>query len=157
VTTILQFLVDTSRLPIYVHCLDGTVVTYLAIACLRKLHCWSLPSILIECSRSTSDNSPPSSDEVEFIEKFQTEMEIGRQSWVWPMMSEFKRHPTLKIKLEGEPAAPISNMTSFTESIAGKMLKKEGTETEDVDEEVFSLTLRALDLEMSFSRPNSAM
>jgi hypothetical protein len=151
VTTILQFLVDTNRLPIYVHCLDGTVVTCLVIACLRKLQCWSLPSILIEFSRSTSDNNPPSSDEVEFVEKFQTEMEIGKQSWIWPMMSEFKRHPTLKIKLEGEPMAPMSNMTSFTESIAGK--KREETE----DEEVFSLTLRALDLEMSFSKPNSAI
>ncbi|KXS13486.1 hypothetical protein M427DRAFT_100421, partial [Gonapodya prolifera JEL478] len=40
-TSILQLLIDASRLPLFVHCLDGVLVTGAAIMCLRKLQMWT--------------------------------------------------------------------------------------------------------------------
>ncbi|RKP09972.1 protein-tyrosine phosphatase [Thamnocephalis sphaerospora] len=51
VTRILQMLVDVANLPVYIHCLDGTSVTGLAVACLRRLQLWDMRHTLAEFSR----------------------------------------------------------------------------------------------------------
>ncbi|KAI8925122.1 protein-tyrosine phosphatase, partial [Entophlyctis helioformis] len=42
VVQILQVLLDVANTaPLYMHCLDGSLVTSVVVCCLRKLQCWS--------------------------------------------------------------------------------------------------------------------
>jgi protein tyrosine/serine phosphatase len=47
----IQTIIDPQNQPIYVHCLDGSDVTGLIIACLRKLQMWSTSSAMGEYLR----------------------------------------------------------------------------------------------------------
>ena len=58
--------------PIYVHCLNGSEVTSLVIACLRKLQCWSISSTMAEFGRYCLVKPAHTS----FIETFQLEIEV---------------------------------------------------------------------------------
>jgi protein tyrosine/serine phosphatase len=44
-------LVDPARLPALLHCLDGGVVTGVAVMCLRKLQGWSWAALTEESRR----------------------------------------------------------------------------------------------------------
>ena len=58
--------------PIYVHCLNGSEVTSLVIACLRKLQCWSISSTMAEFGRYCLVKPAHTS----FIETFHLEIEV---------------------------------------------------------------------------------
>jgi tyrosine-protein phosphatase OCA6 len=62
-------LLDSSLWPIYVHCLDGIVVTGIAVACLRKMQSWSIPACLNEFLRFDSSSVVDQSTQ-DFIEKY---------------------------------------------------------------------------------------
>ncbi|EKX33252.1 hypothetical protein GUITHDRAFT_81644 [Guillardia theta CCMP2712] len=51
VVSILSTIVRSSQLPIYVHCLDGSEVTGLVFACLRRLQAWHYECIVNEFCR----------------------------------------------------------------------------------------------------------
>src|ERR1700721_838156 len=59
--------------PIYVHCLNGSEVTSLVIACLRKLQCWSVSSTMAEFGRYCLVRPAHTS----FIETFHVEIEVS--------------------------------------------------------------------------------
>lgn len=65
----LSLLINCDKLPIYVHCLDGTVVTGIVIVCLRKLQTWVLPIATMEYLRFIRDGLI-GSEEQEFVESF---------------------------------------------------------------------------------------
>jgi len=47
----IQTIIDPENLPIYIHCLDGSDVSGLVVACLRKLQMWSTTSAMGEYLR----------------------------------------------------------------------------------------------------------
>ncbi|KAJ3090079.1 hypothetical protein HK102_004728 [Quaeritorhiza haematococci] len=104
VASILPVLINTDNLPMYVHCMDGTVVTGMVICCLRKLQCWSSASAMIEYARALRDGVI-GSEESEFVEKFQAEIEVppAIPPWLWGGQITFKKHPTLKLRLPPQP------------------------------------------------------
>jgi hypothetical protein len=100
VATVLRFLLDSLNMPVFVHCLDGTVVTGIVIACLRKVQCWGISSIMREYSRylQIDGEESASADETEFVERFQSEFQLNIArvpNWV---VIPPKKHPFLKIK-----------------------------------------------------------
>ncbi|KAJ3312374.1 hypothetical protein HDV04_003124 [Boothiomyces sp. JEL0838] len=100
---ILMILIDPSYYPIYVHCLDGAVVTMVTIMCLRKLQGWPADSYLSEAQRFLKEDEL-SSEEVEFVVKFNGDFEIPANlvprlpKWVFAIVNP-KKHPTMKVRL----------------------------------------------------------
>ena len=45
VTRVIQTIIRPSKLPVYVHCLDGADVTGAVICCLRRLQAWYKDSV----------------------------------------------------------------------------------------------------------------
>ncbi|KAJ8325327.1 protein-tyrosine-phosphatase [Batrachochytrium dendrobatidis] len=88
VAQILPVLIDSCSYPLYVHCLDGSLVTTLVIMCLRKLQCWSVASYRSECIRYLKE-AMLSSEEAEFVTKFTGDFEISHAlaarlpKWLW--------------------------------------------------------------------------
>ncbi|KAJ3219406.1 hypothetical protein HK099_004721 [Clydaea vesicula] len=102
VSSILQIIVDEKNLPIYIHCLDGTLITGVVVGCLRKLQCWTVQSAMMEYSRISKDGII-GSEEAEFVEKFQGEVEIPITvpPWLWGGIINYqKRHPSLRLKYQ---------------------------------------------------------
>ncbi|KAK3821916.1 MAG: tyrosine phosphatase family-domain-containing protein [Benniella sp.] len=94
----LQIIIDQENLPFDVHCLDGASVTGLVICCLRKLQTWNVSSALGEFLRYLR-GGVINSDELAFVEKFCSEIEISQPipHWLWEGQVSFKKHPTLKL------------------------------------------------------------
>jgi len=100
VAQIIQIILDTNKLPIFVHCLDGSVITGVIFMCLRKLQLWDNNIIHIEYRRYTRDDDI-SSEAIEFLEKYNGEIVIPEKipHWLWNGQIPFKKHPTMKIRL----------------------------------------------------------
>lgn len=101
VVKIVQIILDQQNLPIYIHCFDGTVVTGMVIACLRKLQYWTNSMALTEYARFISDDGDalPDADETEFVEKFQTGFEVHlTQPPPWFIIPSNTLHKTLRLK-----------------------------------------------------------
>ncbi|KAJ9073972.1 protein-tyrosine-phosphatase, variant 2 [Entomophthora muscae] len=104
----LQVLMHSENLPVYIHCLDGTVVTGMVVACLRKLQLWSVSTAMTEYLRFISEEEIRS-EEREFVGKFNSPIEIPVDfpRWLWKGLnvspiSNFK-HPSIPCKfLESE-------------------------------------------------------
>jgi Tyrosine phosphatase family len=100
------------HLPLYVHCLNGSEVVSLVIACLRKLQCWSISSTMAEFGRYCLVKPAHTS----FIETFHLEIEIPRfcPRWLFRGIGPKGRdgvipeHPTLKLKYEDTEMAEIA-------------------------------------------------
>ncbi|TPX33399.1 hypothetical protein SmJEL517_g03683 [Synchytrium microbalum] len=107
VGALLNTIIDPNNLPMFIHCLDGVIVTGVVIMCLRKLQCWNVPSATIEFTRFVKEGVI-GSDEAEFIEKFQYEFEIGKSlpKWLWNGNPTFRKHPSLKVRLPPPPTQP---------------------------------------------------
>ncbi|KAI8892196.1 tyrosine phosphatase family-domain-containing protein [Globomyces pollinis-pini] len=69
INQILLLLIDTNNYPIYIHCLDGSIVTSLVILCFRKLQCWPLQASLAEAGRFLKDDNLTNEESL-FIEKY---------------------------------------------------------------------------------------
>ncbi|OZJ06829.1 hypothetical protein BZG36_00061 [Bifiguratus adelaidae] len=96
----IQYIINPDHHPLYLHCLDGSNVTGLVIACMRRLQLWTLASTFIEYSHYLR-TSGLSSDESEFIERFnKVEIVIPRRipPWLWGGQVPFDVHPILKLK-----------------------------------------------------------
>ncbi|KAG2173603.1 hypothetical protein INT43_005021 [Umbelopsis isabellina] len=96
----IQTIIDPENQPIYVHCLDGSDVTGLVIACLRKLQMWSTSSAMGEYLRFLRSNviSP---EVFEFVEKFfnlDVTIPMAIPPWLWGGTVSFRKHPSLKLK-----------------------------------------------------------
>ncbi|KAF9131029.1 hypothetical protein BGW39_002340 [Mortierella sp. 14UC] len=104
-----QVIIDPDNLPIYIHCLDGAVVTGLVVCCLRKLQTWNISSAMGEFLRFLR-GGVISSEESVFVEKFGSEIEISKPipPWLWEGQITFKKHPTLKVNFTIPPAAASS-------------------------------------------------
>ncbi|KAI8915432.1 tyrosine phosphatase family-domain-containing protein [Powellomyces hirtus] len=105
---ILTILIDPAHHPLFVHCLDGAGVTAAVIMSLRKLQCWTMAPILAESTRYHKEGII-GSEEAEFVEKFNAEVEIpGRlPKWLWGGTMSFKKHPSLRIKVPLHLSNPI--------------------------------------------------
>ncbi|TPX51827.1 hypothetical protein SeMB42_g00502 [Synchytrium endobioticum] len=124
VGTLLNTVIDPNNLPLFIHCLDGVIVTGVVIMCLRKLQCWSIPSATIEYTRFIREGVI-GSDEAEFVDKFQYDFEIGRSlpKWLWNGHPTFRKHPSLRVRLP--PPIISSNEESGTSTSTG--IAKTGT------------------------------
>lgn len=95
VQTILHILLDKTQFPVYIHCLDGIVVTGMVCACLRRVIGWSTTSSLTEYARYLADGKSKyqilyiyiidggqsaSIEETEFLEKFTCDLVLSRQT-----------------------------------------------------------------------------
>ncbi|KAG5360344.1 putative tyrosine-protein phosphatase OCA6 [Yarrowia sp. B02] len=117
------YMINADCQPTYIHCLNGSEVTSLVVACLRKLSFWSSVSITGEYVgfaqlSATADR---------FIEDFKAEIEIPANPvpWMWRGLSigVVKRHPTLKIvdsedKDEGFPRDGFESEAAAQQAIA---------------------------------------
>ncbi|ORX88987.1 hypothetical protein K493DRAFT_235017 [Basidiobolus meristosporus CBS 931.73] len=110
VVQILEIIINPEYHPLYLHCIDGSVVTGVVVMCLRKLQFYSVPSALTEYARYLRDGVV-GSEETEFIERFTSEISIPKEipTWLWGGQITFKKHPTLKIKLS-ETALELSEV-----------------------------------------------
>ncbi|KAK9761989.1 protein-tyrosine-phosphatase [Basidiobolus ranarum] len=157
VVQILEIVINPEYHPLYLHCVDGTVVTGVVIMCLRKLQLYSVPSALTEFARYLRDGVV-ASEESEFIERFTSEINIPKEipDWLWGGQITFKKHPTLKIKLSEMPLElSESKKTEEKKSndLLGDLLVPKGdinavvNGSSTVDQDNLSQTLQALALE----------
>ncbi|KAH8150354.1 uncharacterized protein LAJ45_05565 [Morchella importuna] len=78
---ILSVVLEAKNSPLYVHCLNGSEITGLAMTALRKVQCWATPSIISERMRYSETHH--SFDR--FLEEFSGEVTIPREcvEWLW--------------------------------------------------------------------------
>ncbi|KAJ1540280.1 hypothetical protein HK096_011056, partial [Nowakowskiella sp. JEL0078] len=119
---ILQILIDTTCQPLYLHCLDGVIVTGVAIMCLRKLQAWNIPAAMTEYMRFVREGVL-GSEETEFVEKFQADIEIPVKipKWLWGGVASFKKHPSLKIKFRSASTTSSGTNSSAQTPVSGEM------------------------------------
>lgn len=120
---ILSLLIDPRAQPLYIHCLDGTVVTSLVIMCLRKLQGWLPSAYYSEAGRFLRDGllSP---EETEFMDKFTGDFELAASplpKWLWGgSIQGWKRHPFFKLKFTFLPTPAIGPQgTTQTDTLIG--------------------------------------
>jgi len=129
VAQIIQIILDTSKLPIFVHCLDGSVITGVIFMCLRKLQLWDSSIIHIEYRRYTRDDDI-SSEAIEFLEKYNGEIIIPEKipHWLWNGQIPFKKHPSMKIRLpdlvESESKASPENLSNQNQNNNDNSIKE---------------------------------
>jgi tyrosine-protein phosphatase OCA6 len=126
VNQILSLLLDASNYPIYIHCLDGQLVTSLVLMCLRKWIGWEMHAYHQEAVRYLKEESV-TPDQQEFVEKYPCEIEIS----VAPIWCKKK----FKKEVEKVPS-PAANIEKFQER---------GSVVEEVR---VSRTILALDLDI---------
>lgn len=95
---VLELILDSGTSPVYIHCLNGSQVTSLIVACLRKLSFWSTESIADEFQRYGDWEL----EDQRFIQGFKSQINVPHQtvSWMWQglsMSGVVKNHPDLKI------------------------------------------------------------
>jgi len=134
VAQIIQIILDTNKLPIFVHCLDGSLITGVIFMCLRKLQLWDSSIIHIEYIRYTRDDEI-SSEAIEFVEKYNGEIVIPEKipHWLWNGQIPFKKHPTMKIRLpdliESESKASSDNANSQNQNNVDNSIKEKTNNT----------------------------
>lgn len=98
VRTACEYMIDADKAPLYVHCVNGSHVTCLVVACLRKLSFWSTAAISEEFLRYGDMEFA----DRQFVEGFRAEISVPPKPvpWVWKGLSKqgiVRSHPTLKI------------------------------------------------------------
>ncbi|KAA8916534.1 hypothetical protein TRICI_001397 [Trichomonascus ciferrii] len=93
-----EYMINADYAPMYVHCLNGSQVTCLIVACLRKLSFWSMAAIVDEFLRHSEHEAADQS----FVQDFRAEIAVPKNAapWMWKGLSRMgvvKNHPTLKI------------------------------------------------------------
>ncbi|ODQ65129.1 hypothetical protein NADFUDRAFT_83199 [Nadsonia fulvescens var. elongata DSM 6958] len=88
----LSVLLRQSSSPAYVHCMNGTDVVVVLVACLRRLQFWSMASIASEAGTYGGELSVK--DQI-FVEKFNARREVRANlkegdmvKWLWKGMSK---------------------------------------------------------------------
>ncbi|KAJ3230183.1 hypothetical protein HDU81_004676 [Chytriomyces hyalinus] len=103
---ILSIITNVENLPLYIHCLNGGVVTGLVVALLRKLMCWTTKSAIAEYARFLAGEEIDGSAVNEFVERFTGEVEIPPNIpfWLWNGTIPFSRkHPSIRLKYPPQP------------------------------------------------------
>ncbi|KNE60843.1 hypothetical protein AMAG_06609 [Allomyces macrogynus ATCC 38327] len=123
---------DPTLAPLYIHCLDGQIVTGAAIMALRKLQGWAMPSIYSEHARFIRGDviSP---EETELITKLSGELDlctprsgsvdatatstlIPLPKWLWangtPTSRRHPYHPAIRLKLPPPPPVAADASTA---------------------------------------------
>ncbi|KAJ3105141.1 hypothetical protein HDU97_008423 [Phlyctochytrium planicorne] len=122
---ILQLMTDATKLPMYIHCLDGTTVTGVMIMLLRRLQMWSIPCAIAERSRYLGGDGTVASEEQEFVEKFNGEFELANiaaiPKWLWGGQINFKKHPTMRVRVP-PPAPNASAASSISSSMSASFV-----------------------------------
>lgn len=132
VAQILLQLIDAGHQPLYLHCLDGSVVCSMVVMCLRKLQLWTPASYVAEAMRFIKEESV-STDEAEFVDKFPCDVEVacaGRLvKWLWPFstMQPYRKHPTLKLRWpsveqSATEDASVANVVSQSSSLSNSVI-----------------------------------
>ena len=100
ITEIINLMSDKTKLPLYIHCLNGGHTTGLVIMCLRKLQMWSQRSMFNEFNRFVDSFE---SCEEEFVINYKATFELttNRPSWLQHLAGK-KSHPTLRVILANE-------------------------------------------------------
>ncbi|KAJ3069943.1 hypothetical protein HDU98_007016 [Podochytrium sp. JEL0797] len=99
-SNILALITNKENMPVYVHCLNGGVVTGLICALLRKLMCWSPKSAIAEYARFLAGEEIDGTGVHEFVDRFVGEVEIPQTipKWLWGGILPTKKHPTIRLK-----------------------------------------------------------
>ncbi|KAJ2715454.1 protein-tyrosine-phosphatase [Coemansia spiralis] len=86
VSRCLELMADPSRLPLYLHCLDGSNVTGVVVMCLRKLQLWRVASLQNEYLRFEQDGEiiPEESEFVELYTGAGLVLPNPYAGWLWP-------------------------------------------------------------------------
>lgn len=97
-TRAVEYMINADYAPMYVHCLNGSQVTSLIVACLRKLSFWSMAAIVDEFLRYSELEGADQT----FVQDFRAEIAVPKNAvpWMWKGLSRLgvvKNHPTLKI------------------------------------------------------------
>ncbi|KAJ3243207.1 hypothetical protein HDU78_000741 [Chytriomyces hyalinus] len=103
---ILSIITNVENLPLYIHCLNGGVVTGLVVALLRKLMCWTTKSAIAEYARFLAGEEIDGSAVNEFVERFTGDVEIPPNIpfWLWNGTIPFSRkHPSIRLKYPPQP------------------------------------------------------
>lgn len=108
VRTACEYMINAEMAPMYVHCVNGSHVTGLVVACLRKLSFWSTAAISDEflryCDMELADR--------QFVEGFRAQISVPPKTvpWVWKGLSRqgiVRSHPTLKINEKQQEDLPV--------------------------------------------------
>jgi len=149
VAQILQVIINTKNLPLFIHCLDGAHNSGVLIMSLRKLQNWNLLVIFSEFTRFTRD-SEIHSNESEFVEMFKREILIPTTipKWLW-QGQVISKHPTLKIRLlpEEEEKDKSKKKEAFNKKTVHAYWKDPSDESKSSLSENMSRNLQALALE----------
>lgn len=91
-------MINAAMAPMYVHCVNGSHVTCLVVASLRKLSFWSTAAITDEFLRYGEMELA----DRQFVEGFRAQIEVPSETvpWMWKGLSRqgiVRNHPTLKI------------------------------------------------------------
>lgn len=88
-----QIMLNSAYAPLYVHCLNGSEITGLAMTSLRKVQLWATPSVLSELMRFSESHS--SFDR--FLEEFSGEVTIPMEPvrWLWQGLKDEDGLPPL--------------------------------------------------------------
>ncbi|KAK9451380.1 tyrosine phosphatase family-domain-containing protein [Limtongia smithiae] len=125
VTRAIEIIISQRYMPLYMHCLNGSQISCLVIACLRKLSFWRTSSIFSEFSYY----SDVTAADHKFVHEFAAEIQLPNDPvpWVWMGLSRsiVENHPTLKIKSVHEE-----------ELLATKDEQSPHTEVDDLDMEL---------------------
>ncbi|KAJ2768012.1 protein-tyrosine-phosphatase [Coemansia nantahalensis] len=86
VSRCLELMADPRRLPLYIHCLDGSNVTGVVVMCLRKLQLWRVASLQNEYLRFEQDGEiiPEESEFVEMYTGAGLVLPNPYADWLWP-------------------------------------------------------------------------
>mmetsp|Transcript_35826 Transcript_35826/g.88163 ORF Transcript_35826/g.88163 Transcript_35826/m.88163 type:complete len:322 (-) Transcript_35826:688-1653(-) len=93
---VVQTIIKPSKLPLYIHCLDGTDVTGLIICCLRRLQAWHKDAVDNEFLRFSRTGELT----VEKLVASFKEIEISEEeppSWLWHETHHMHTHPFIKL------------------------------------------------------------
>jgi hypothetical protein len=86
---ILQIVLDNNAYPLYIHCLDGQLITSIVLMCLRKLMGWDMNSIRGESIRFLKEEAL-NTEQQEYIEKYQPDFEASNPPFWFTSKKKFK-------------------------------------------------------------------
>ncbi len=96
-------MINSDYSPMYIHCLNGSQVTSLTVACLRKLSFWSSASIFNEF---IAYGQTLTARDRKFVEDFKASITLPEHKvgWIWMGMSSgvVGSHPSVKFKERDE-------------------------------------------------------
>jgi len=121
---IVELLIDTSRHPIYLHCMDGTHVTGLVVMCLRRLQNWALGAAKAEARRFLPLQIMEKV-ESKFIEGFEGDLNLPEvlPVWLWGGLPILV-HSCLRLKRMGVVEVQVGDATN--EGTSSHKVPKDG-------------------------------